>query len=217
MESGIAEELRHLQLLSGADFVVQLKKIAARNEFYPYENGSKIFIAGGEGREDFPNLINAAQKAVKCGYTVYVLHNPSVVRTADFIFVRKGVYKLYDLKTISGKTSAETRLIESIGQTNRVLLNITSNYNPGSLARSIKRYFENSSTAMEVLVFKGKKTVSITRDLTLSPKLLPAIHEKVFERKIKRAAVFAAPFKDWVVSIRACPSRETYPDSQSSD
>ena len=183
MHTGIAEELTKLQTLSGSDFVVQLKKIAARNEFYPYENGSKVFITGGEGREDFPNLINAAQKAVKRGYTVYVLPNPSAVRTADFIFVRKGVYKLYDLKTISGKTSAENRLIGSIGQTNRVLLNITSNYNPGSLARSIKRYFENSSTAMEVLVFKGKKTVSITRDLTLSPNYYQLFMKKYLKGK----------------------------------
>jgi hypothetical protein len=169
MHTGIADELRNLQLLSGSDFVVQLKRIAALNEFYPYENSSHIFVTGGESSEDFSNLMNAAQKAVKRGYTVYVLPNPKEVRTADFIFVRKGVYKLYDLKTISGKTSAKNRLIGSIGQTNRVLLNITSNYNPGSLARSIKRYFENSSTALEVLVFKGMKTVSITRDLTLSP------------------------------------------------
>lgn len=169
MHSGIAEELKRLMLLSGSDFVVQLKKIVARNEFHPYEGGSNIYVVGGENGVDFPNLINAAQKAVKLGYTVYILPNPDVVRTADFIFVRKGVYKLYDLKTISGKSSADNRLIGSIGQTNRVLLNITSEYNPGSLARSIKRYFENSSTALEVLVFKGKKTVSITRDLTLSP------------------------------------------------
>ena len=40
MNSGIAEELTNLQSLSGSDFVVQLKRIAARNEFYPYENGS---------------------------------------------------------------------------------------------------------------------------------------------------------------------------------
>ena len=183
MHTGIAEELTNLQSLNGSDFVVQLKKIAARNEFYPYESGSKIFITGGEGREDFPNLINAAQKAVKRGYTVYVLPNPSAVRTADFIFVRKGVYKLYDLKTISGKTSAENRLIGSIGQTNRVLLNITSNYNPGSLARSIKRYFENSSTVIEVLVFKGRKTVSITRDLTLSPNYYQLFMKKYLKGK----------------------------------
>jgi hypothetical protein len=40
MNPGIAEELTNLQSLSGSDFVVQLKRIAARNEFYPYENGS---------------------------------------------------------------------------------------------------------------------------------------------------------------------------------
>ena len=157
MHLGIAEELKDLHFFGGSDFVVQLKRITARKEFYPYENGSKIFITGGEDREDFSNLINAAQKAVKCGYSVYVLPNPNAVRTADFIFVRKGVYKLYDLKTISGKNSAENRLIESIGQTNRVLLNITSDYNPGSLARSIKRYFENSSTAIEVLLFQREE------------------------------------------------------------
>ena len=183
MHPGIAEELTNLQFLSGSDFVVQLKKITARNEFYPYENGFKVFITGGEGREDFLNLINAAQKAVKRGYTVYVLPNPSAVRTADFIFVRKGVYKLYDLKTISGKTSAENRLVGSIGQTNRVLLNITSNYNPGSLARSIKRYFENSSSALEVLVLKGRKTVSITRDLTLSPNYYQLFMKKYLKGK----------------------------------
>ena len=164
----IAAELAKLQVLEGAEFVVQLKKIVACGEFHPYENGSRIFITGGKGKEDFVNLINAAQKAIKRGYTVYVLPDPDVVRSADFIFVRKGVYKLYDLKTISGKSSAENRLIESIGQTNRVLLNILADYNPGSLARSIKRYFENNSSALEVLVFKGRKMVSVTRDLTLS-------------------------------------------------
>ena len=167
--SDIAAELAKLHVLEGAEFVIQLKKIVTFSEFYPYENGSQIFITGGRGKEDFVNLINAAQKAVKRGYTVYVLPNPNIVRSADFIFVRKGVYKLYDLKTISGKSSADNRLIESIGQANRVLLNITTDYNPGSLARSIKRYFENNSSALEVLVFKGRKMISVTRDLTLSP------------------------------------------------
>ena len=78
------------------------------------------------------------------------------------------IYKLFDLKTISGKSIVESRLMESIGQTNRVLLNMAVDYNPASLARSIKRYFERSNEAMEVLIFKGKKTVSVDRELTLS-------------------------------------------------
>ncbi|MBQ7471583.1 MAG: hypothetical protein IJS97_04070 [Prevotella sp.] len=46
---------------------------------------------------------------------------------------------------------------------------MASDYNPSSLARSVKMYFENSDEALEVLIFKGKKMISITRDLTLSP------------------------------------------------
>lgn len=56
----------------------------------------------------------------------------------------------------------------SVGQSNRALLNLTSDYNPSLLARGIKRYFERNDSALEVLVFKGGKTLSVTRDLTLS-------------------------------------------------
>ena len=169
MTNGIAEELEKLKSLNGADFVTQLKRIASRKVFHPIKRDSKILITGGEKHPDFPRLLEVAQKVVEHGYTVYILPNPDAFRTADFIFERRGVFKLFDLKTISGKSTAENRLLESIGQTNRVLLHITSDYNPGALARSIKRYFESNGAALEVLVFKGKKSVSITRDLILSP------------------------------------------------
>lgn len=168
--SDFAEELYKLHNLSGADFIVQLKTITARAEFHPLENEPAIFTVGGERSEDYANLITAAQKAVAHGYRVFVLPNPKGKRTADFILERKGVYKIFELKTISGKSTVENRLIESIGQTNRVLLNITSDYNPSALARSIRKYFESNGAALEVLVFKGKKTVSITRDMTFSAK-----------------------------------------------
>ena len=114
-------------------------------------------------------MAGAARKAVEHGYRVYILPNPRNTRTADFIFERRGIFKLFDLKTISGKSIVESRLMESIGQTNRVLLNLTIDYNPALLARSIKRYFECSEEAMEVLIFKGKKMISVDRALTLSP------------------------------------------------
>jgi hypothetical protein len=109
-------------------------------------------------------LINAARKAVDHGYRVYILPNPKGIRTADFIFERKGVYKMFDLKTITGKNSVENRLSEAVGQTNRVLLHMVADLNPGSLARSIKRYFELNPNALEVLVFKGKKQLSVMRN-----------------------------------------------------
>ena len=55
-----------------------------------------------------------------------------------------------------------------MGQTNRVILNISVDYNSSVLARSIKRYFEHNSDALEVIVLKGRKLLSVTRDLMLS-------------------------------------------------
>ena len=165
----ITTELSKLKVLQGADFVGQLKLIASRKEFHPLVSYPDIFIVGGENDPDFHNLLNAARKAVEHGYKVYIFPNPHGLRTADFIFERKNVFKLFDLKTISGKSIVGSRLIESIEQANRVLLNMTSDYSPSSLARSIKMYFENSDEALEVLIFKGRKMISVTRDLTLSP------------------------------------------------
>lgn len=159
----ISEELADLHDAKGANFVRLLKQIASHGEFRPVENETNIFYTGGERGEDFPNLLEAARKAVGLGYKVYILPNPKGIRTADFIFERKGVYKMFDLKTITGRSSVENRLMESIGQTNRVLLHLTVEYNPSSLARSIKRYLEYNVNACEVLVFKGKKQISITR------------------------------------------------------
>jgi hypothetical protein len=72
-------------------------------------------------------------------------------------------YKMFDLKTVSGRNSVDNRLSESITQTNRVLLHMKADYSPGTLARSIKRYFELNPNAREVLVFKGMKQISVTR------------------------------------------------------
>lgn len=153
-------ELHHAK---GAYFVELLKEIISHGEFRLVENETNIFFTGGESGNDFPSLLNAARKAVAQGYRVFILPNPKGIRTADFVFERKGVYKMFDLKTVTGKSSVDNRLTESVGQTNRVLLHITIDYNPSSLARSIKRYFEYNADACEVLVFKGKKQLSITR------------------------------------------------------
>ena len=160
---GMADELQELHNLKGAQFINQLKMIVYYGDFHPVEGETCIFSAISEQGDDFDNLINAARKAVEHGYRVYVLPNPKGIRTADFIFERKGVYKMFDLKTVTGKNSVGNRLTESIGQTNRVLLHMTADYNPSTLARSIKRYFELNPYACEVIVYKGKKEISVTR------------------------------------------------------
>jgi len=97
-----------LHIAFGSGFVWTLKQITLHNEFKPLDGERDIFIVGGEKAEDYTNLLNAARKAVEYGYCVYLLPNPRGIRTADFIFVRKGVYKLFDLKGLYNR-------IEQIG------------------------------------------------------------------------------------------------------
>ena len=162
--SDIAAELAKLHVLKGADYSRQVERIARMSNFHPVDNESGIFSVGGENEDDYSNLLNAARKAVAHGYKVYILPNPSGTRTPDFIFERKGTFRPYDLKTISGKASVSNRLEESIDQSNRVLLNIS----PSSLARSIKHYFEHNNDALEVLVFKGGKSISVSKEMSQS-------------------------------------------------
>ena len=159
----IADELEELHYRRGSHFIWQLKVVTSHPSFYPIKGEDNIYTTGGENGEDYENLLNAARKAVEHGYRVFILPNPKGIRTADFIFERKGVYKMFDLKTVSGNNSVDNRLEESVGQANRVLLHMTVDYNPSALARSIKHYFESNQNAYEVLIFKGKKQLSVTR------------------------------------------------------
>lgn len=167
-EYNIALELAKLHTLSGAAYSKQVERIARKGLFHPVEGEQNIFSAIGEGGNDYESLLNAARKAVIHGYKVYMLPNPTGTRTPDFIFERKGTFRPYDLKTITGKASVSNRLEESIGQSNRVLINVTTDYSHSKLARSIKHYFEENADAIEVLVFKGGKIISVSRELSQS-------------------------------------------------
>ena len=178
---GLADELAELHYLHGASFIKQLKLITYYGDFHPVEGETEIFSTGGERSEDYENLLNAARKAVEHGYRVFILPNPKGFRTADFIFERKGIFKMYDLKTIQGHGSAINRLVESIGQVNHVLLNISTNYDARLLASDIRTYFEINSDAMEVLIFKGKKQISVDRDFTHSPQ-----YHRLFRKRYEK-------------------------------
>ena len=165
----IAIELSLLHSLSGIQFVKQLEKITQYGGFTLVKGETAIYSVGGEYDGDYDAMLDAAHKAVEHGNTVYLLPNPRNCRTADFIFKKKGAYMMYDLKTVYGKGSVGTQLLDSIGQSNRILLNITSDYNGRILAADIKAYFEANRNAVEVLLFKGKKTISVNRYATQSP------------------------------------------------
>ena len=175
------EELDKLHYLSGAEFSRQVERIALRKEFHPLETDENINSVGGEKNDDYQNLLVAARRAVEFGYTVYMLPNPRGTRTPDFIFEKKGIYRAYDLKTVFGKSSVRDSLLASIGQCNRVLLNIQLDYNTRSLAFDIKNYFEVNDKAVEVLVFKGKRHFSIRRFTVMRSDYMP-LFRKLYER-----------------------------------
>ena len=140
-----------------------------------------IYTAGGETSEDFENLKNAARKAVSHGYRVFILPNPKGIRTPDLILEYRKIYILYDLKTITGKSSVSSRLIESIGQCNRVLLNMTTDYNARLLASDIKAYFEANDKAIEVLIFKGKRKLSVSKRFASNP-MFNRLFRRMYEK-----------------------------------
>lgn len=165
---GFTDELQELHYLKGAKFINQLRLIVHEGDFQPIEGETNIFSAISDQNPDYDNLLNAARKAVEHGNKVYILPNPKGIRTADFIFERKGVYKMFDLKTIIGKNSVGNRLKESIGQTNSVLLNLKCSYGIRNVTDEIKHFFEISPDAVEVLIYFGNKEISIKRNLASS-------------------------------------------------
>ena len=174
-------ELAKLHQLSGAEFSRQVERIALRKEFHPLDTDPEIFSVGGEESDDYQNLLMAARKAVEFGYKVYMLPNPRETRTPDFIFYKKGVYRTYDLKTVFGKSSVGNSLLDSIGQCDSILINMTTEYNTRQLAFAIKRYFETNDKALEVLIFKGHKRIPIIRSIVNNRHFF-AIFKKAYER-----------------------------------
>ena len=55
---------------------------------------------------------------------------------------------------------------------------MTVNYNARLLASDIKSYFETKPDAVEVLIYKGKKTISVSRYQISNP-----LYNKIFRRK----------------------------------
>ena len=177
----ITAELLVLKTLEGAAFGAKLKEIAARKEFHALQDNPFIYTVGGEQDADYPSLLMAAHKAVEHGYRVFMLPNPHGIKTPDFILERRGVYKLFDLKNISGKNIVLARLNESAEQANRVLLNMPAKYNTRILAADIKNYFESNSKALEVLIFKRKGELSIFRRFAMSSRFYTEF-KKLYEK-----------------------------------
>mgnify|MGYP007069907375 FL=1 len=181
MTNDITAELAKLHELKGGEYSLQVERIALRREFHPIENEKGIYSTGGKQSDDYENLLQAARKAIEFGYKVYLLPNPTEIRTPDLILEKKGVYRVYDLKTVFGRSSAGQNLLDSIGQCNRILMHIQPDYSTRLLTSDIKTYFEVNKEAIEVLIFKGKKRLSVKRRLTQNPSFYSVL-KKMYEK-----------------------------------
>jgi hypothetical protein len=166
----IGESLVKLYNLDNKHLVEEVKKVTSSKIFKPIKNN--IFSAIGESDKDYKRLLDVCQKAVGKGYRSYILPNPGRGRTPDIILERKGIYKVYDVKTIVGKNSVSNRLNESIGQTHRVILHITVDYSARKLANEIKNFMERNTETIEVVVYNGNKETIINRLKVLDKKFV---------------------------------------------
>lgn len=179
----ITSKLTKLHTAKGPAYNKLLKEICESRIFKPVEGLKDIYWVDSANTKEANNLKAAAKKLVDQGYKVYILPNPNKTKTPDFILVKKGVYKDYDLKTITGKNSVGNRLSESVGQSNRVVLNMTTEYNPRSLAKDIQSHFESNKDALEIMVLKGKKNIEVNRKLAEQTAFIHSFMRKYTNKK----------------------------------
>ena len=156
-------KLRALLTERGRELTRLLREIVASRRFKEIDGHEGVRYAIDQSDPDYAPLVACADKAVSHGYNVAMQPNPKGFRTPDFILYNGKFIAAYDVKTISGQNSVGNRLYESIGQTNRVILNMTTTYNARSLAKDLRSYFEANKDAVEVVIFKGGDRISITR------------------------------------------------------
>ena len=156
----IGESLVRLYDLNKEEFGREVRQITSSKIFKLVEKD--IFSAIGSDDNDYKHLLAVARKASHRGYTSFILPNPRTGRTPDIILRRKGIFKIYDVKTIVGTNSVSNRLADSVGQTHRVILHITTEYDPRQLAKEIKTFLKDNIDTIEVTVLRGNKEITVS-------------------------------------------------------
>jgi SPP1 gp7 family putative phage head morphogenesis protein len=176
-------KLQGLIELKGSEKLRRLREIILERTFKKVDGHKGVMASVGDSDPDYDRLISCADKCVEKGYDVYLLPNPKGLRTPDVILSGRNYIAAYDIKTIMGEASVGNRLTESIGQTNRVILNMAVTYNARSLAHDIKSYFETNESAEEVMILKGHRQISVFRKWALSKNFIPELMKQYGAKK----------------------------------
>lgn len=182
-ETTLNDKLRSLLSEKGRELTRLLREIVASRRFKEVEGHDGVRSAISDKDPDYQPLVACADKAVAHGYNVAMLPNPNGIRTPDFILYNGKFIAAYDVKTISGQNSVGNRLSESIGQTNRVILNMATTYNARSLARDLRSYFEANKDGVDVVIFKGGAMIRIDKATALSRNFIPQFIRQYGKKK----------------------------------
>ena len=139
----------------------ELKRLSlAENKIFTlYTNQYDEILKTGET----PNNMQIAQKFVTNGYDVFLLSNPNATKSADFIIRQKNKVFYVEGKTSSGGSSLVHRFEKGAEQADRIAMNFIGLPPTSKITDLIKNVFFYNQGLAELILFKGRRMVVITR------------------------------------------------------
>ena len=127
--------------------------------FTLYTNQYDEILQTGE----IPNNLQIAQKFVANGYNVFLLSNPKGTKSADFIIQKRNCLYYVEGKTSSGGSSLVHRFEKGAEQADRIAINFIGLPPTSKITDLIKNVFFYNQELAELILFKGRRMVVITR------------------------------------------------------
>ena len=146
-------------------FRENLLTIIEKGQYHKVQN--RIYSAIPNTADDYNNLLYVAKTLTKKHRKaeIYILPNPMGIKSMDIIIKNKNSISAYDVKTILGKNSVSNRLIESIEQSNRVILSIKNDYDARKLYKEVQRFFDNNTKAQQVIILIKNKEIVLNKEM----------------------------------------------------
>lgn len=160
----VREAFENIQNGKG-NFRDNLLAVIEKGQYHKVQN--RIYSAIPNTADDYNNLLYVAKTLTKKHRKaeIYILPNPTGIKSMDIIIKNKNSISAYDIKTILGKNSVSNRLIESIEQSNRVILCIKNDYNARKLYNEVQRFFNNNTKAQQVIILIKNKEIVLNKEM----------------------------------------------------
>ena len=139
----------------------ELKRLSsAENKIFTlYTDQFNEILKTGE----IPNNLQIAQKFVMNGYDVFLLSNPKGTKSADFIIRKKNILFYVEGKTSTGGSSLVHRFEKGAEQADRIAINFIGLPPTSKITDLIKNVFFDNQELAELILFKGRRMVVVTR------------------------------------------------------